>query len=75
MISSKIAESVDENRLAAKVHYERQVILDESGLDLNSCLQFLIDLYSQWIKAQVGNLRGTGGPQLARLLSHPKVQP
>lgn len=53
LISAKIVEVTDPTRVAAEVYAKRQKILDESGLDLNSCLQFLIDLYSQWIKVQV----------------------
>lgn len=31
----------------------RNKMLKESGLDINSCIQFFLDLYSQWISQQV----------------------
>ncbi|KAK4875471.1 hypothetical protein RN001_011893 [Aquatica leii] len=57
LIASKIVETNDESRLATQIYEEQHKILKESGLDLNSCLQFLIDLYSQWIKAPNTPLR------------------
>lgn len=51
-IASKIAEATDENNTASLVHNRRQNYLVKSGLDLHSCLQFLLDLYTQWIKPQ-----------------------
>uniref|UniRef100_A0A1Y1K0T3 Huntingtin n=1 Tax=Photinus pyralis TaxID=7054 RepID=A0A1Y1K0T3_PHOPY len=57
LISSRIVENDNESRHAAQVYQKQQNILRESGLDLNSCLQFLIDLYSQWIKGQSTPLR------------------
>lgn len=29
--------------------------LEDSGLDINSCLQFLLELYSQWTKPEVSS--------------------
>ncbi|KAF5303786.1 hypothetical protein FQR65_LT08121 [Abscondita terminalis] len=57
LISSKIAENNDQERIVTQIYKKQQQTLNESGLDLNSCLQFLIDLYSQWIKAQNTPLR------------------
>ncbi|KAF5273906.1 hypothetical protein FQA39_LY01021 [Lamprigera yunnana] len=56
LISSRIVESSGESTVR-QIYENQQNILHESGLDLNSCVQFLIDLYSQWIKAQNTPLR------------------
>ncbi|XP_017781525.1 PREDICTED: huntingtin [Nicrophorus vespilloides] len=50
-LSIKIIE-LKEDSEAAKVYLQREKVLSEIGLDLNSCLQFLLDLYSQWIKSE-----------------------
>lgn len=54
LLSSKVvAEEVDDSNALGKIYNRRRTILTESGLDLNSCIQSLLDLYSQWIKLQV----------------------
>lgn len=53
LVSTKTVDSANEDSLAMKVYNRRQKLLNSSGLDVNSCLQFLLDLYSQWIKTQV----------------------
>lgn len=52
-LASKSVENVDEKSLAHVVFKKRERMLEESGLDINSCLQFLLDLYSQWINDEV----------------------
>lgn len=49
----KIAEITEKKSAAAEAYLNRQKYLTESGLDLHSCLQFLLDLYTQWMKPQV----------------------
>lgn len=53
-ITTKIAENTSADATAANKSFaKRQMYLQESGLDLHSCLQFLLDLYTQWLKPQV----------------------
>lgn len=53
LVSAKIVEIVDETSSAVQVYKQAQQNLADSGLDLNSCIQFLIDLYTQWIESPV----------------------
>lgn len=53
MLCAGIIEGYDDKTQAQLVFEQRQKILEESGLDVNSCLQFLLDLYSQWTKHEV----------------------
>lgn len=53
MLAVGIASVYNENTAAGVVLKRRKVVLEESGLDVNSCLQFLLDLYSQWTKNEV----------------------
>lgn len=52
-LATKSVENVDEKSLAYEVFKKREKMLEESGLDINSCLQFLVDLYSQWLNNEV----------------------
>lgn len=52
-IAVRIAEITKHESLATKAFLRREKYIKESGLDLHSCLQFLLDLYSQWLKPQV----------------------
>lgn len=54
MFCAGIAEECDGKSRAEVVFKRRRKVLEESGLDVNSCLQFLLDLYSQWTKHEVG---------------------
>lgn len=54
MLATGMAEVYDDKTTAAVVLKQRKTVLEESGLDVNSCLQFLLDLYSQWTKNEVG---------------------
>lgn len=56
MICAGIVEQSDANSKAEVVFKQRRKVLEESGLDVNSCLQFLLDLYSQWTKHEVSLL-------------------
>lgn len=56
LIATKTVDGASPDSLATKTHDRRQKLLADSGLDVNSCLQFLLDLYSQWIKTQVNIL-------------------
>lgn len=51
-IVSRIAENTNEHDIASETFLRRQKYLNDSGLDLHSCLQFLLDLYTQWVKPQ-----------------------
>lgn len=51
MASSNVDNSKNEH-LVNSIH-TRNKTLEDSGLDINSCLQFLLDLYSQWFSQQV----------------------
>lgn len=54
MLCAGIVEENEGNSKAEMVFKQRRRVLEESGLDVNSCLQFLLDLYSQWTKHEVG---------------------
>lgn len=53
LLSAKLVDTFDEKTTAAVVYKQKEAMLEESGLDINSCLQFLLDLYSQWIRNEV----------------------
>lgn len=38
---------------SSKIWEERENILEKNGLDINSCLQFLVDYYTQLLKSEV----------------------
>lgn len=59
MVAAGVAEEFDGETAAAVVFKRRRRVLEESGLDINSCLQFLVDLYSQWTKNEVGVVNGS----------------
>nr|CAI5834822.1 unnamed protein product [Callosobruchus analis] len=42
----------EDHCIASEVYRSRKKMLEESGLDINSCLQFLIDYYTQLMKPQ-----------------------
>ena len=57
MMTSKIIEVVqDESKVSGYLN-KSELSLRDSGLDLNSCLQFLLDLYSQWMKVEVSGVK------------------
>lgn len=53
MLSAGAAEEYDKKTFAALIYKQRRKILEASGLDINSCLQLLLDLYSQWARNEV----------------------
>ncbi|XP_022909585.2 huntingtin [Onthophagus taurus] len=53
LISSKIVEELDEENPIVQLYHKNQSNLIECGVDLNSCIQFLLDLYSQWLNDQI----------------------
>lgn len=57
LLATKIVEGIkDDKNHVLKIFRQRNVYLEESGLDINSCLQFLIDYYTQLLKPQVSFL-------------------
>lgn len=53
VLAANMVDNFDEKTVAAVIYKRRETVLEESGLDINSCLQFLLDLYSQWIANEV----------------------
>lgn len=54
MISAGLLDLSDENSLDFVLYKKRRSALEKCGLDINSCIQFLLDLYSQWLTGQAG---------------------
>ena len=52
LINTKMSMSLD----VCKEYLKHEERLSASGLDLHSCLQFLLDLYSQWTQPEVIHL-------------------
>lgn len=50
LVSAKIVNVQENLTKAAQLSLQRETMLQDNGLDINSCLQFLLDLYSQWIR-------------------------
>lgn len=59
LIQSNAVDSSKNQHVLSYIH-KRNKMLQDSGLDVNSCLQFLLDLYSQWILQQVRITFGDG---------------
>jgi len=55
MISTN-SRSENSGSFAEVMHDQRQKLLEESGLDVNSCLQFLLDYYTQFVDPNVSNM-------------------
>lgn len=53
ILAANLVDMFDEKTTAAVVYKRKEAVLEESALDINSCLQFLLDLYSQWITNEV----------------------
>lgn len=49
---------IDQSKVDSKtmklLNYKSKCV-EDSGLDINSCLQFLLELYSQWTKPEVSS--------------------
>lgn len=57
VFATKVVEMNENNTsTVVRILKQRNEYLEESGLDINSCLQFLIDYYTQLMKAQVRDL-------------------
>ncbi|RZC38340.1 huntingtin-like [Asbolus verrucosus] len=52
LVSTKTAD-VDDNCETTKIWRHKENLLESSGLDINSCLQFLLDYYTQLLKQQL----------------------
>lgn len=46
-------KEVESNSEIAEICKRRKKMLEDCGLDVNSCLQFLLDYYAQLMKPQV----------------------
>jgi hypothetical protein len=57
MLATKTVE-VEDNCQTSRIWEHKTTLLDNSGLDINSCLQFLLDYYTQLLKNQVNYLLG-----------------
>jgi hypothetical protein len=55
MLATKTVE-VEDNCQTSRIWEHKTTLLDNSGLDINSCLQFLLDYYTQLLKNQVNCL-------------------
>lgn len=54
LIATKLGRIDDSSfELASHILKQREAMLDASGLDMNSCLQFLLDYFIQLIQPQV----------------------
>lgn len=53
LLATGIIQEDDEGSLSTTVFKKRCKMLEEAGLDINSCLQFLLDYYTQLMKPQV----------------------
>lgn len=53
LIATNIIEVCDENSFEAEACRKREKSLEDNGLDINSCLQFLLDYYTQLLKPEV----------------------
>jgi huntingtin len=51
MLATKTVE-VEDNCQTSRIWEHKTTLLDNSGLDINSCLQFLLDYYTQLLKNQ-----------------------
>ncbi|KAJ8928269.1 hypothetical protein NQ314_019220 [Rhamnusium bicolor] len=52
LIATGIIQEDEDNSLPAAIFRKREKMLEENGLDINSCLQFLLDYYTQLMKPQ-----------------------
>ncbi|KAJ8914559.1 hypothetical protein NQ315_010023 [Exocentrus adspersus] len=58
LLATGITQEAENNSLSATILRKRCKMLEEAGLDINSCLQFLLDYYTQLMKPQsLTNLR------------------
>lgn len=53
LLATGIIQEDEESSLNTSVFKKRSKMLEEAGLDVNSCLQFLLDYYTQLMKPQV----------------------
>ncbi|XP_063922689.1 huntingtin isoform X2 [Zophobas morio] len=54
LVATKTVE-IEDNCQTAKIWEHKESLLESSGLDINSCLQFLLDYYTQLLKNQLLN--------------------
>lgn len=59
LLATGIIQEDEENSLSTVVFKRRNKMLEEAGLDINSCLQFLLDYYTQLMKPQVSKFNIT----------------
>lgn len=53
LLATGIIQEDEDSSLSKIVLKKRSIMLEEAGLDINSCLQFLLDYYTQLMKPQV----------------------
>ncbi|CAH0556043.1 unnamed protein product [Brassicogethes aeneus] len=53
LLATNIIEECDKNDAASQIFQKRKRMLEDYGLDLTSCLRFLLDYYSQIMKSEV----------------------
>lgn len=58
LIATNSMEEMQENMSVVEVFRHRTKRLEAMGLDVNSCLQFLIDYYTQLMRPQVSRKIG-----------------
>lgn len=55
LITTDIIKGTESDKTMHEVIAKRRKLLEDNGLDLNSCLQFLLDYYTQLMRPQVSN--------------------
>lgn len=56
LLTTDIIKETKDDKTVNEVISKRRKLLEDNGLDLNSCLQFLLDYYTQLMKPQVTNI-------------------
>lgn len=64
LITTDIIKEAENDLLLSEVVSRRRKLLDDNGLDLNSCLQFLLDYYTQLMRPQVNKIQFLEVPEV-----------
>lgn len=55
LITTDVIKGTEIDKSEHEVIIKRRKLLEDNGLDLNSCLQFLLDYYTQLMRPQVSH--------------------